>query len=306
MVVTLSGANSYVLQESLNGLVMPFLAQHGDLALERIDAEEADFARLSEALTSLPFLTSKKMVLLRAPSNNKTFVGMVEQLLLQIPDTTNVVIIEPKLDKRSAYYKFLKRVTDFRDFGELDQNGLIRWLSVQAKQRGGSLSSHDARYLVDRIGPHQLQLASELEKLLLYDAKISKTTIDLLTEAAPQSTIFQLLESAFAGNSRRVLQLYKEQRALKVEPPQIIAMVAWQLHIIAIIKVAGERNADHIAKEAKVNPYVVGKSMAIAQHISLSRLKLLIDDLLTIDSRSKRQAIDSDEALQLYLLKLAS
>jgi DNA polymerase-3 subunit delta len=305
MIVTLTGANNFLLQDSLNSLVGKFVNQYGDLALERIDGEETELPRISEALTSLPFLTSNKMVILRAPSNNKMFAERIEQLFLQIPDTTDVIIVEPKLDKRSIYYKFLKRATDFRDFAELDSSGLVRWLTTKASDLGGALSLADARYLVDRIGPHQQSLASELDKLLLYKSRVSRSTIELLTEATPQSTIFQLLESAFSGNPGRVLELYKEQRALKVETPQIIAMLVWQLHILAIVKTAGERSNDQIAKEAKINPYVVGKSVAIARKLSLTRLKQLIAEILIIDSRSKRESIDSDEALQLYLLNLS-
>jgi DNA polymerase III delta subunit len=139
----------------------------------------------------------------------------------------------------------------------------------------------------------------------LYDPKITRQTIDLLTEPTPQSTIFQLLEAAFAGNSRRAMQLYAEQRALKVEPSQIVAMLAWQLHVLAIIKTAGERGVDTIANEAKLNPFVVRKSQSIARNLSLARLKKLVSELLKIDVASKRTSIDPDEALQHYLLALA-
>jgi DNA polymerase-3 subunit delta len=167
------------------------------------------------------------------------------------------------------------------------------------------LQRADAQYLAERVGLNQQLLANELEKLLLYDVQISRQTIDLLTEPAPQSTIFQLLEAAFAGNRRRAMELYREQRALKVEPPQIIAMLAWQLHVLALIKTAGQRSSDAIASEAKLSPYVVRKSQGIADNLTGSELKVLVQDLLEIDVRSKRSALDADEALQNYLLKLA-
>ena len=109
------------------------------------------------------------------------------------------------------------------------------------------MKSNDARYLVERVGTNQQLLANEIEKLALYDKDISKESIDLLTEETPQSTIFELLEAAFAGNHRKVQTLYAEQRAMKVEPPQIIALLAWQLHILAIIKTAGDRTPETIA-----------------------------------------------------------
>lgn len=306
MVVTLTGENGFGLQRELNRVVEAFVAGHGDLALERLDGQDAEPAKINEALTSLPFLSDRKMVILRMPGANKTFVEQAEQLLGNVPETTDVIIIEPKLDKRLGYYKYLQKHTDFRAFPQLDQSGLAHWLVVAAKESEGSISSSDARYLVERIGPDQQTLFNELQKLLLYEPKITRQTIDLLTDSSPQSTIFQLLEAAFAGNAKRALELYAEQRALKVEPAQIISMLAWQLHILAILKTAGDRPTDQIAREAKINPYVLAKSQSIARALTLAQLKKLINDLLVIDLKTKRTNLDADEALQHYLLQLSN
>lgn len=305
MVVTLTGENDFGLKAELQTTVSRFVEEHGDLALERLDGQEATYEQLQESLTGLPFLAARKMVVLRSPSANKQFVERAEQLLGQVPETSDVILIEPKLDKRLSYYKYLKSKTDFHEFPPLDQPGLAQWLVKEAKQHDGSISSGDARYLVDRVGANQRLLSNELEKLLLYEPKISRRTIDLLTDPAPQSTVFQLLEAAFAGNARQALRIYGEQRALKVEPPQIIAMLAWQLHVLAVIKTAGERGADEIAKQARMSPFVVRKSQSIARRLSLSELKVLIADLLKIDTDSKRTSIDTDEALQHYIMTLA-
>jgi DNA polymerase-3 subunit delta len=301
----LTGENVFGLKRELDRLVADFLRDHGDMGLERLDGEEASFERLQEALQSLPFLASRKMVVLRSPSVNKQFAENVENLLSDLPETTDVILVEPKLDKRLSYYKFLKKATDFREFASLDRAGLSRWLAETAKEQGGSLGVTDAGYLVDRAGANQQLLAGELDKLLLYNAKITRQNIDLLTEAAPQSTIFELLEASFAGSEKRANELYAEQRAMKVEPQQIIAMLAWQLHVLALIKAAGERAPDQIAREARLNPFVVRKSSAIARKLSLGSLKRLIAELLEIDVRLKREPLDADEALQQYLLKLS-
>lgn len=304
MIITLTGENSFGLQAAVRQLVDDFVQENGDLALERVDGEEAALEQISESLNSLPFLAAKKLVVLRAPSANKQFAEQAEQILSDLPETNDVVLVEPKLDKRTAYYKFLKKQTDFREFPPLDQGGLARWLAEAAKEKQGSLSASDARYLVERVGTNQQLLSNELEKLLLYSPKINHQTIDLLTEATPQSTIFELLEAAFAGNHKKAAKLYEEQRALKVEPAQIIAMLAWQLHILAIVKAAGDRSTDQIAKEAKLNPFVVRKSQGIARKLTLTGLKSLVHDLMQIDVAMKTTSIDADEAVRHYLLSL--
>lgn len=305
MVITLTGENGFTSRQELDRLVRDFVGQHGDLALERLDGEEADLSKIREAVTGLPFLASKKLVVLRTPGTNKQFVEQAEQILSEAPESNEIILIEPKLDKRTAYYKYLQKQTDFREFPALDQLGLADWLVKEAKAAGGSLSPTDARYLTERVGADQQLLSKELEKLLLYDSSVERRTIDLLTEPTPQSTIFQLLEAAFAGRGKTVLKLYADQRAQKVEPAQIVAMLAWQLHVLAVVKAAGERSSDVIAREAKLNPFVVRKSQGIARNLTLVEIRRLVTDLLKIDVAMKRTAIDADEALQHYLLTLA-
>lgn len=305
MIITLSGTNSFGLKSELDGLVAGFLAAHDAMGLERLDGEEAEFDRLSEALTSLPFLAEKKLVVLRTPGANKRFVEQAEGLLAGVPETTDVIIHEPKLDKRSVYYKLLKKATEYREFPELDSNGLARWLVEQAKTQGGSIGLADARYLVERVGANQQLLFNELDKILLKAPVVTRQNIELLTEPTPQSTVFELLEAAFNGNAKRTMALYQEQRAMKVEPQQIIAMLAWQLHIIALVKTAGRRTPDQIAKEAKISPYVAKKTAGIARTIPAAEFKRLLKDLLKLDMRLKRESLDADEALQYYLLRLA-
>jgi DNA polymerase-3 subunit delta len=306
MIITVTGENVFGWQAELSQLVNAFTREYGDVALERLDGEDASFERMREAVNSLPFLASKKLVVLRAPSLNKQFTEHVEQLLADVPESTDVVIVEPKLDKRLGYYKLLKKLTDFKEFKGLEGEGLAKWLLGAAKDRGGSITLGDARYLVERVGADQQLLSNELDKLIIYDANITRETINLLTEPTPQSTIFELLESAFAGNRKRTLELYGEQRSLKVEPQQIVAMLTWQLHIVALIKAGGERSPDQIAKEAKLSPFVVKKSVSIARKLTLQELKDVIDRLLEIDIKSKTTTYDINEALQNFLVTLAS
>lgn len=304
MITTLTGANWFSIQKELANRLTDFIAQHSDFGLEKYDGEEVDYDRMREALESLPLLADRKLVVLRSPGANKTFLEKAESLLLGIPESTDVIIVEPKLDKRSSYYKFLHQNTDYKDFPELDEFGLTSWLSGEAKAAGGSLAPADARFLIGRVGARQLLLSNELHKLIAYQPAITRETIELLTEPTPQSTVFELLDAVFAGKAARALQLYQEQRAARVEPQQILAMVAWQLHVLALVKTAGERDVAAIAKEAKLNPYVVRKSSGVARHLTLASLKKLVHDALQLDIRLKSEAIDADDALQHLLLSI--
>lgn len=304
MIVTVTGANDYARRRELDSIIEAFMAEYGDLAIERLDGEEASSDRMTGAMQSLPLLSSRKLVVLREPSKQKAFAETINDTLKAVAETIDVVLYEPKLDKRSSYYKILKKATDYREFGELDGVGLARWAMTYAAEQGGALNMADAQLLLARIGPSQQVLKSELDKLLAYDAAISRKSIELLVEPTPMSTIFELLDAAFAGNATRAFALYREQRALRVEPQAIIALLSWQLHILATVKAGEKQGAEYIAKETKINPFVVRKTLSVARRLTLFQIKKLIADLLHLDMQMKRSAIDADEALQLYVLSM--
>jgi len=304
MTITLSGSNDYLVNNELHKLLSDFGATNGDMAIEKLFADEVDYQKIYDALTSLPFLSAEKMVVIWNPSTNSQFAEKAEYLLGNLADSTDVIFVESKIDKRSSLYKLLKKQTDYREFGELDGNGLVHWLVNLAKAQNANISESNARFLIERLGTNQQMLFSELSKVALYDKNITKASIEITTEPIPQSSMFELLDSVFSGNSKRALALYQEQRDLKEEPQKIIGMLVWQFHIIALIKAAKQLNSEQIAKDSMIHPYVVSKTTAIASKITLSQLRRMIHDLLELDVRLKTESIDDDEALKLYILSL--
>lgn len=305
MITTLCGENDAERLREQARIVDGFVAEYTDMGLERIDGDAASHDRILAAVQSLPFLVSRKLVVLRGPSLNKDFIERFEDFPAAVIEQTDVLIVEGKLDKRTAYYKQLKKLTDFHEFSVLDPAGLAAFAVQYVKDNGGQLQSADARYLVERTGTNQLSLQHELDKLLSYRPKIVRSNIDLLTDEVPQSKIFDLLDAAFAGNTGRLLSLYADQRAQVVEPQQIVAMVVWQLYVFSVIKAGQGRSAADIARSAHLSPYVVEKSQRTLRRLPMARLRQMVTDLRTLDVRSKSESIILDDALQHYLLTLA-
>jgi DNA polymerase III subunit delta len=304
MITTLCGTNAFRLQLEQTKRVDAFVKKHGDFNIERFDAEEAEYDALVQGIQSTSLFAESKLVLVRSASANKQFAENIEELTKLVPEETELILIEPKVDKRSAYYKFIKKHTTFVDCGEQDARELPSWLVEQAKAQGATLSQADARYLVERVGTKQAILFHELEKLSLYDVNITRQTIDLLTEATPQSNIFQLLEAAFAGNTKRALALYDDQRQQGVEAQQILAMIIWHINQLSFVVWRGERSEAEVAKEAGLNPFTVKKAIAATKQISKQRMRDIIRHVWNIDIQLKTSSVDADEVLRELLVWL--
>lgn len=292
------------MRERLNELVNDFRKEYGDLALERLDGQETESQKIIDALQNLPFLATRKMVVVRNLSANKQAAENIEQIIGAAGNDTELILYESQVDKRTAYFKTLKSKTDLEEFNELDGRGLAKWLVEQADLRGGSLQMADASYLVERIGVNQTLLSNELDKLLAYDSRVTRESIDLLTEQQPQSKVFDLLDVAFSGQKQKALKLYEEQRAQKIEPQIILAMVAWQLQLIAITKYADGKSTATIAKDLGMNPYPISKAANLAHKLSDTKFKGMVDFAYKIDLQSKTANLDLDEALKTYITTL--
>jgi DNA polymerase-3 subunit delta len=302
MIYTVSGDNAFERNRLLKERVARFVEAYGDFALERIRGDEATADQLRAILTSMPFLAERKLVVVYQSGANKEFVETAKEIFADVPDSTDVLLDEPKLDKRTAYYKWLKAHTTFEDCAPLDERRLLAWMVSYTKQHGSALSQSDAAYLLQRVGAEQQRLANELDKLSLFAGTITRERIDDLTVPTPQSKIFDMLDAAFSGDIERALELYDDQRAQRVEPQEIIGMLGWQLRQIALVKTAGNRD---VVREAKMSPYAASKAKRIADRMTLARLKQLVDELTRLDVQSKRSALDLDLALKAYISHIA-
>ncbi len=301
MTITLTGNNSFELKRRLDEISRKFVAKYGDLALEKFDGEEDEAQVIIDALQSLPFLAQRKLVVIRNGGANKEFADRIEQIISPIGDSTDLIFYETQIDKRTAYFKELKNKTQFEEFSELDAHSLAKRLVEEAKNQDGQLGLANANYLVERVGTNQSLLANELDKLLIYDPKITRRNVDLLTDPNPQSRVFDLLDAAFTGQKQKALKLYDEQRAQRVEPQAILAMIVWQLNTVAIAKYSKGREIKEVSHDSGIKDYPLRKAKSLADKLSNEELKVMISEALDIDWRGKTTALDMDEALKTYI-----
>ncbi len=305
MLVVLTGDDSFALKQALRARINEFVDKHGEFALEQMDADDAAVEHIFDAINSIPLLSAGKMVVVYGASRHKELLEKLADNPESVPESTELLLVDSKLDKRARYYKQLRKTAQFNEFLSTDTKDIASWAVDYAKTQGGELSRSEASYLAQRVGIDKTLLSSEIDKLVTFSPKVTRESIDLLCEPLPRSTVFQLLDAAFVGNTDRALELYKDQRKQRVEPLAILGMIAWQLQSLALVKTAGERSVEDIAREAKLNPFVVRKNREVASKITLLQLRKLVRRALELDVKLKSTAVDADEAMRYFLMTLS-
>jgi DNA polymerase-3 subunit delta len=169
MIVVLTGSNTYALQKSLKQLVAEFTEKYGD-SIERFDGSEIESTDgVVDAVRSVSFLDPRKLVIVRDFSQSKELMDKIESVVEQIADSTDLVLVDAKLDKRLTAYKYLQKNCDVQRFDVVQGYELEKWFHEEAKSNNINISKSNVAEIVGRVGLNQQQLAQELSKLVLID-----------------------------------------------------------------------------------------------------------------------------------------
>jgi DNA polymerase III subunit delta len=302
MITAFTGKNSYALNFELKSIIDKAKKELGDVSVERFDASETEVDILLQSVQSLPFLAPKKLIIIDNAQSNSALMNRIDEFINRTPETVDLVLVGPVFDKRKSSYTTLKKNAKIQEFFELDPKVLPRWIIDEAKSHGAKINTTEATYLIERIGTNQLLLTKEIEKMSLYSQNITKNVIDELTNQSAQSTIFSLLDAAFAGDKEKAIDLYREQRQQKIDPHYIIAMLTWQLQGLAMAIFANPQTESELIS-AGISPFTARKSLTLAKKVGKSDLRKLVVELSNLDLQIKTNA-DADASLELYLLNI--
>lgn len=305
MIILLTGANDFGLRQACDALVAEALSKHGAHSIERIDAESFDPARLPELAQGTSLFASERLVMLRDASKNKPLWEALGDMAEKVPDEVSLVLIDSSPDKRTRTYKQIQKHGSVREFPELNEVELAKWVVATAKAEGATLDNRTAMYLVRQAGTDQWKLWSELQKLIAADSTITSETIDRLIEPSPQASVFDLLDSALQGNNAKAMDLLGKLKASE-DPYRLFGLVVSQVHTLAVVATAGGKSPDMVAKEGGIHPFVVRKMQPLARSLNYSQLQGIIDSVAKADMQMKSTGADPWTLLEQALGKIAS
>lgn len=303
MTITYTGKNNFELHKAKHKLVADFVAEHSDMALEQFDCSVIEPQVIYDALTNLPFLVAKKLVVLEEPSTNKALAEKLPEWLAHA-DAIDVLIVEPVVDKRTVFYKFLQTRTKLKEFAPLRPYEVDAWILSYAKEKQIAVSTPAVKLLIERVGIDQQQLAKEVDKLALYKSKIEAEDVELLVEDLPQNTVFEMLDSLVAGKTKKTMELYEKLLKKRIDANEIIGMLGWQLHILSLIRSAGGRQAE-IAAKTKLHPFVVQKNFGLASTLPMTQIKSSVEKVFQAELSIKRDGLNAENVVSVLLLALS-
>jgi DNA polymerase-3 subunit delta len=192
-VVLVCGEDEFAVKQRAKQLYLQWSEELGGMDHEIIDAAVSSsgealkcLARLREALQTLPFFGSGKVVWLKncsflrdeRPAVTQSVADSLAGLTQELKDfswqNVRLLISATKVDKRKVFYKGIDKLGTVESFAGWSVNDrdwadqAEAWARKSIRARQKDISDEALAELISRVGPNARQLDSEIEKLSLY------------------------------------------------------------------------------------------------------------------------------------------
>jgi len=299
MITLLIGENSFEIERYLRNITKEF-----DGETERINGDSLQLAQLPDILMGVSLFRSKRVVIIRGLSNNKTIWPIFGEWLNRVSQDIDLIIVEPKPDKRTSTFKALKKNATVKEFSRwTDRDVLVaeKWVMSEASKLGFDLVKDNAKFLVQRVGMDQWQLANSLDKLSFLD-EISIESIKEVIDANPIENVFNLFETALRNDIYELRQILKilEQNE---EVYRLLALLSTQAFQLAVV--ASASKTDNVAKDFGIHPYVVSKLEPIARKVGKTGVSKIISIFSEADDDIKKSRAEPWFLVERALIKIA-
>lgn len=201
-----------------------------------------DWQTLKDEAGSLSLFSSRRMLDLRLPSFKPGRDGgqALKEYAASLPDDILLLISGGKLEaaqKNSAWFRALDKVGVVVQCWPLGSDRLPAWVAQRCQSRGIQPQAEVVDYICQRVEGNMLAAAQEIDKLLLLlgPGKIDITNVREAVADSSRYTVFELADSALAGDRPRVIRILHGLRAEGIEPVLVTWALAKDLRLLAAV-----------------------------------------------------------------------
>lgn len=296
-----------------------------DLNTTEFDGASTSVAEVVNSVSSYPFLSDKRLVIVRgliawltrkgAGDTGKRGVQKLLDELPHLPDYARLVLVErgnlPEKDKilqlaKSTPSGYAKQFVAPKD--------LTQWLMQRAKNAYQcEITPRGAAALAAVLSDDLRRADNELFKLSLYvtDARaITEDDVAALTPYVAEANIFKMVDAVAEGKAQIAMQLLHRLLQDKDQDPfSLFGMITRQFRLLLLAKehlTTPGGGANTLAAAIHVAPFVAQNLAKQSRAFSVAQLERIFKTLLDYDLKMKTGQMKPDLALDLLVAALVS
>ena len=305
MIYLLYGNNTYEMERGLTVLLGGLAKKYPDVVPERLDGVEVEPRDLSDILQGTNLFNERRIVILRSPSSHKALWAALEEYIERVSDTTDLIIIDSNLDKRTRTFKTLQKAAqahEYSEFGPRNVFALETWVKDEAEQEHVALTRESVRLLIDRVGYDQWALKNAITKLALVEDASPERIRDLV-EASPNASAFELFETALRKDTPRLHAIIADLKQTN-DPHALVGLLGSQVFQLALVA-HSSKSPIELGKLIGSSPYPLQKLSPVVRTLSKSQVRTAVTAIAECDRDLKRSVAAPWTLITRALLKIA-
>lgn len=241
MIHVLVGQEVFLIQRALEKFLSErLLSASREFNFDLLEGKEVEAKKLMEVARTLPVLSARRILLVKnAHDLKKGEMEGLEPLLKEIPETTDLIFVAEKVDRRLRFWQRIGEVGKVQEFKPLYPREVPPWILEEARSRGFAISPDAAQWLVSALGTDLSLIHSTLEKLILFkgdEKKISLGDVEACVTAFSWKSVFDLTDAVGRRDLGQALILFKRMFSAGESPIALLALIARHFRILIKVK----------------------------------------------------------------------
>ncbi len=285
------GEEDFLKEEAIETLKIKFLdAATRDLNYSIFYAKDKNFSvkRLTDALETMPFISKKRLVILKGADSLLQADKKSILSYLSNPKESSVFVIESSsVFIKGEFLLGASKAAQLVYFRRLTDSSLNSWLVKKA----GAFNKKISREAIEAIKeslPNDLRiLSSHVENIILYVGKrpgITKEDVEKVVGRSPSHTAFDIIGSIERKDAKKALQVFgtlKKERKSEIE---LLGLIAWSTRMILRVKeLLSIKNKTEMRRDLALNPRMFDQIARHASRFKKSEILGLLDEILRAD-----------------------
>jgi len=293
-----------------------------DLNYVRYDGAKINHDIILNSCETLPFMADKKVVeIYRAEfledatskGNNdgkKIDFNELSKYITTLPSYTILImyyIFETDRDKISNKVKKLESKATVVKIDKLKGASLQNKIKDIFQSKGKKIEKTELSFFSSIIDNNMDIVTNEVEKIICYTEgrEITKEDIVALMPPKNENDIFNLVDYLSQSNVKKSIDILNELIYKGEKPAIILFMIVRQFKLLLSLRVASDsgKQADFLAKEFKLHPFIAEKMIKQSKKFTLRALKENLKLCVEVEKMMKSTSVDEKTALELLMIK---
>lgn len=300
MIHALVGEEVFLLKRALDKLLAERIPTDlKDFNWDPFDGGEIEADRVIERLSTLPTLSSRRVVLIRdADQILKKEAERLAAFLPHIPETTDLILTATRPDRRLTFWQEVAKRGKIQEFRPLYEREVPQWIREEVKRGGFQMAPDALQFLAQAVGTDLSLLHATLEKIFLLIGEKREIRVEDVASTVASSAwkkVFDLTDAVARKDLPLTLKIFREMTAARESPVALIGQLAWHLRTLEKVK-RGEVSG--------LSPFVVNRYRGMSEKSSFETLDKGRDRLFFADWALKSSPLPPEVVFERLLIDL--